>query len=122
MKEHLFGEFGEFIKSGEGICTKDWTFGITKGKGKLQLLKGKKVMWTAGVQNIDECKMQMGGAFTCKKKNGGGIWALNCGGKDGADMELRNNGKIILQMIKNTEKFKVNKFGSEVGNCDPKIW
>uniref|UniRef100_A0A7S4J373 Bulb-type lectin domain-containing protein n=1 Tax=Odontella aurita TaxID=265563 RepID=A0A7S4J373_9STRA len=116
--QYLFS--GEFIKRGEGICTKNWTFGITEGKGKLQLLKGKKVMWTSRVEDINECKMQMGGAFVCTKSNGEKVWALNCGGQDGAGMELNDKGDIVLEMLGNKKEFQVNQLGNEVGDCDPK--
>jgi len=115
---------GEEITKNTGICTNGWTLGITEGKGKLQLLKGDEVRWRATdeggntILDIEECRMQEGGAFVCKDKDENPLWALNCGGNDGSYMHLNQDDNIVLRMRGNTLNFKVSKGGHEVGTCD----
>jgi len=118
---------GEFIERGTGICTNGWTLGITEGKGKLQLLKGDEVRWRATdeggntILDIEECRMQEGGAFVCKDEDEdeNRLWVLNCGG-DRSSMHLNQDDNVVLRMRGNSDdKFKVKKNGNEIGTCDP---
>mmetsp|Transcript_44589 Transcript_44589/g.82702 ORF Transcript_44589/g.82702 Transcript_44589/m.82702 type:complete len:187 (-) Transcript_44589:106-666(-) len=114
---------GRAIKRGEGICDDDLTFGVTKGKGKLQLLRGNEVMWTAGVQGIGFCNMNKGGSFACYQGSpgnpeGGAIWALNCGGPKADEpvfMRLDGSDGDVLNMMNSKKGWWID---SEDGEPD----
>lgn len=117
---------GEWLERGEGICDGPWTFGLTKGKGKLQLLRDGQVMWTAGVRGIDYCRMQKGGAFACynnyscltkKSKRCGLVWALNCGGARGSQdvyINLDGDDGDVLNMLNSKRGWWVESENGEV--------
>jgi len=110
-----------------GICTNGWTFGITTGKGKLQLLRGNNdIRWKAKdgsgvvVEGIEECVMEFD-SFVCYDEFGTTLWTLDCdylGGEDPFMHLNQDDDDFVLRMRgDNNEKFKVKKNGNEDGTC-----
>uniref|UniRef100_A0A7S4MPB9 Bulb-type lectin domain-containing protein n=1 Tax=Odontella aurita TaxID=265563 RepID=A0A7S4MPB9_9STRA len=129
-------EGGESIKrsDGAGICTENWIFWISSGKGKLQLKYNDgaewRVVWKAKdsmnnvLEGIKECRMQQGGAFVCFGDSGNRLWSLNCGGLDDASLYLYDSdthGSDDILVFENDPRyFTVTEDGEEYGDCVPK--
>eukprot|EP00568_Trieres_chinensis_P005711 CAMPEP_0183293232 /NCGR_PEP_ID=MMETSP0160_2-20130417/1996_1 /TAXON_ID=2839 ORGANISM="Odontella Sinensis, Strain Grunow 1884" /NCGR_SAMPLE_ID=MMETSP0160_2 /ASSEMBLY_ACC=CAM_ASM_000250 /LENGTH=192 /DNA_ID=CAMNT_0025454315 /DNA_START=59 /DNA_END=640 /DNA_ORIENTATION=- len=112
---------GDFLECGEGICAGGWTFGLTKGKCKLQLLFDGDVKWTAGVEGIGHCSMNTGGAFACYQGSRHNPkttkFALNCGGYDGSYMYLDSSNDKVLQKLDDNKSWAVKQNGKVKGSC-----
>ena len=109
------------IERGEGICSEEWGFGLTKS-GKLRLYKEDNQVWDSGEHKIDFCNVNEDGAFACYKGScfnpkGKAIYAVNCGDCDESYMEIDANNWDVVNKKGGKKSWAITKGGDEVDTC-----
>uniref|UniRef100_A0A7S2EFJ2 Ricin B lectin domain-containing protein n=1 Tax=Trieres chinensis TaxID=1514140 RepID=A0A7S2EFJ2_TRICV len=134
---------GEYFERGQGLCVSEnkenpnhWTFGLTKGKGKLQLIKTSKIDGSAQVKwkakddegnavEADFCRLNKGGRLVCYQgsRHGGSdmrnaVWEENCAYNLTRLALESGNGKVIRLLGIGRTYWWVNKEGEEGRNMN----
>lgn len=92
-------ESGERLTPGEVVCSPNGrhAFGVSDS-GEVTLSTDGVVVWNAGISGATRLTMQGDGNLVARDETDGAVWSSKSHGNDGAELEILDDGNVVIRL------------------------